>query len=429
MTPFEQIQLHIQNATTALELSEEVRERLGTPDRVVEHTLSVVRADGSTVELPAYRVQFNNARGPYKGGIRFHPEANSEEVKALAAAMAVKCAVVGVPFGGAKGGVTCNPKEFSAIEIERVSRAYARSFAGVIGVDRDIPAPDVYTNPQIMAFMLDEYETVTGKSEPGAITGKPLALGGSEGRDVATAQGGVYVLDALMRERNLNPKETRVAIQGFGNAGATMAELLHDEGYVLVAVSDSKGTLYRKEGLDPRAILRAKHKGDSVTSLYCSGSVCDEAALLRDGAEVLGPDAILEIETDILIPAALDNQIHKNNADRISASIILELANNPVTPEADEILSKKQIVVVPDVLANAGGVSVSYLEWVQNRHGYYLQKEEVFDKLKTLMASSYTEVSRISEERGVSLRSGAYIVGISRIHEAMRLRGRYRIPA
>jgi glutamate dehydrogenase/leucine dehydrogenase len=425
MNPFEQIRAHIEKATGALELSAEVRERLSTPDRIIEHTLNVTRTDGSTVSLPSYRVQFNNARGPYKGGIRFHPDANIEEVKALAAAMAVKCAVVGVPFGGAKGGVTFNPKEFDAHEIEVVSRAYARAFKDDIGVYQDIPAPDVYTNPQIMAFMLDEYEKEKGRSEPGVITGKPLALGGSEGRDSATAQGGVYVLLALVKAHGLDPQKTTIAIQGFGNAGATMAELLHDEGFNIVAVSDSKGTLYREGGLDPRAVFAAKHKGDSVTSLYCNGSVCDEAAMTRDGVSVLSPDAVLEVAADILIPAALDNQIRGDNVEKVQARIIFELANNPVTPEADEILKARGVTVVPDVLANAGGVSVSYLEWVQNRQGFYQRKAEVFEKLKELMTTAFDSVALLAKERGVTLREAAYILGMARIHEAMRLRGRY----
>ncbi len=424
MTPFEQIRLHIQNATNTLSLKDEERAALESPDRSIEKTLEVVRDDGTTVSLSSYRVQFNNARGPYKGGIRFHPQADVEEVKALAAAMAVKCAVAGVPFGGAKGGVTFDPKGYSKGEIERVSRAYARAFAPHIGVDIDIPAPDVYTTPEIMAYMLDEYEKTVGRSEPGVITGKPLPLGGSEGRDVATAQGGAFVLLELLRERGAVPEHTRVAVQGFGNAGATMAHILYDAGFRIVAVSDSQGTLYVEGGLNPYEVSKAKHAGDSVTSLYCRGTVCDEALLKRDNATVLAPDAILGVPCDAFVPAALDNQIRVDTVDLIKAPIVLELANNPTTPEADAILYGRGVTVIPDVLANAGGVSVSYLEWTQNRNGYYLTKDEVTLKLAAIMKAAYRGVREEAEKRGVSLRAGAYIVGVSRIYSAMKYRGR-----
>ncbi len=416
MTPFEQIQSHIDTASDSLGLSEHERTIFKKPDRSIEKELHIERTDGTRETLRAYRVQFNNARGPYKGGIRFHPEANIEEVKALAAAMAVKCAVVGVPFGGAKGGVMLDPKKYDEKEIEKVARAYARAFATHIGVDRDIPAPDVYTTPQIMAYILDEYEKVVDKSEPGVVTGKPLALGGSAGRDSATAQGGVYILEKLLQERGIDPKTTRVSIQGFGNAGATMACLLYDAGFIIVAVSDSQHTVYAKTGLNPHEILLHKEKG-SVASLF------EKEAHV--GVEILSPDAVLSLETDVLIPAALDNQIHKDNVDTVRATIILELANNPVTPEADALLATRGVTVVPDVLANAGGVSVSYLEWVQNRQGYYFTKEEVFIRLKEVMLSAYGEVARIAQEKNLNLRQASYYLGVSRIHEAMKLRGRY----
>lgn len=425
MTPFEQIQKHIEGASRSLALTEPERDALRIPDHVHTETLRIMRDDGTEALLPAYRVQFNNARGPYKGGIRFHPGADTEEVKALAAAMAVKCAVAGVPLGGAKGGVTFDPKSWSKGEIEQVARAYVRAFKDVLGVDRDIPAPDVYTNPAIMGYMLDEYEREVGRSEPGMITGKPLALGGSEARDIATAQGGAYVLRALLKDQGKDIRGTRIAIQGFGNAGAVMADILHELGAVIVALSDSKGTLVAEDGLDPRKVFEAKHKGDSVTALYCNGSVCDEAALARDKVKVLSPDAVLEIETDVLVPAALDNQIRADNAGKVQAMIVLELANNPTTPEADAMLRERTITVVPDVLANAGGVSVSYLEWTQNRSGYYLTKTEVLEKLEGIMERAYRAVADTSTERNVSLRDGAYILGVGRIVEAMRLRGRF----
>lgn len=412
MNPFEQIQGHIEAAGKRLGYSDAERARLGTPDRILDKEISIERTSGEAERFSAYRVQFNNARGPYKGGIRFHPKADIEEVKALAGAMAVKCAVVGIPFGGAKGGVTFDPKKFDVNEIEYIARAYARAFADDIGVDRDIPAPDVYTTPQIMAFMLDEYEKVKGRSEPGVITGKPLSLGGSRGRDIATAQGGVYVLNAFFKKK---PKAgtIRIAIQGFGNAGATMATLLHAEGYSIVAVSDSKGTLYAKDGLDPTKVSEAKRGGDSVVSFK------------GDGVEVLGADDILSVDTDVLVPAALDNVIYVDNVANVKASLILELANNPITPEADAILHERGVPVIPDVLANAGGVSVSYLEWVQNREGYYLTSEEVMSRLKSIMDESFAAVYDEANMKNLSLRNGAYNIGISRIYDAMKARGRF----
>ncbi len=412
MTPFEQVLRHVEDAAAGLALSAEEQAALAKPQEVRAGTLAIVRDDGSEVELPAYRVQFNNARGPYKGGIRFHPGADIEEVKALALAMAVKCAVVGVPFGGAKGGVTFDPKTYSRQEIEQVARAYVRVFKDHLGVDRDIPAPDVYTNPEIMGYMLDEYERITGRSEPGMITGKPVVLGGSEARDIATAQGGAYVLAALLGAEGKTLKGARVAIQGFGNAGAVMAEILHKHGALIVAVSDSKGTLVSAAGLNPREVLLAKQQGHSVTSF------------IETGASVLPPEAIFGIDADILIPAALDNQIRADNAGDIKAPIILELANNPTTPEADLILKDKGVVVIPDVLANAGGVSVSYLEWTQNRSGYYLSREEVLQKLKVIMERAYAAVALESKAQGGTLREGAYRLGVHRIIEAMRARGR-----
>lgn len=422
MTPFEQVKHHIANALATLAIDQKSIERLMTPDAVRETMLAVETKNG-TEEFPAYRVQFNNARGPYKGGIRFHPNADLEEVKALAAAMAVKCAVVNIPLGGAKGGVAFDPKKYEAEDIERIARAYARAMAPYIGVDRDIPAPDVYTTPEIMGWMLDAYEKETGKSEPGVITGKPIALGGSVGRDTATAQGGVYVLDAYAAEHGLSAKNTTVAIQGFGNAGAVMAKLLHTAGYKIVALSDSKGTLYNPNGLDPHRVEEAKHAG-SVTSLYCQGTVCDEVLLAKDGAQVLSADAVLGIACDVLIPAALDNQIRSDNTDRVQARLILELANNPTTPEAEAALAVRGIPIIPDVLANAGGVTVSYFEWVQNRQQYYWTESEVSERLKRIMLEAYSALARKVANESITFRQAAYRIGMERIHTAMKLRGR-----
>lgn len=428
MDPFEQIQQHIKKACDTLAENEAYADvdlgKVLVPYHIHERTLTIQTENGEE-HFDAFRVQFNNARGPYKGGIRFHPKADLDEVKALAAAMAVKCAVVNIPLGGAKGGVTIEPKKHSAATIEAVARSYARAFADVLGVDNDIPAPDVYTTPQIMAWMLDEYEKCVGKSEPGMITGKPLPLGGSRGRDSATALGALYIIDEHMRLEGIEPKGTRVAIHGFGNAGSHIAKLLYDRGYTIVAVSDSQGTLHNPRGLDPFAVEKAKLEKRSVTGLYCEGSVCDLEAMAEDGAEVLGPEALVGVECDILIPAALDNVITSENVDSVKAHTIVEVANNPVTPQADAKLFEKGVTVIPDVLANAGGVTVSYFEWVQNRQQYYWDKEQVERELKNLLLAAYTNVRGHVRDHEKSFRDICYEIGVGRIAAAMRLRGHF----
>src|SRR3989338_3307928 len=402
----------LKHAASLLTLSEEQRLSLERPDRILERDILITRDDGTEVSLRAYRVQFNNARGPYKGGIRFHPAADLDEVKALAATMAVKCAVIDVPLGGAKGGIAFDPKQYGAEDIEKISRAYMRVLHPYLGVDKDIPAPDVYTTPEIMGWMLDEYENITGKNEPGMITGKPLALGGSVGRDTATAQGAVHVLTAYVDEQKLEPKNLKVAIQGFGNAGAVVAKLLYIGGYKIVALSDSKGTLYNPNGLDPDRVEEAKKTGGGVTFFH------------GDGAQTLNVDAVLGVECDILIPAALDNQIRADNVEQVKANIILELANNPTTPEADKTLADRGVTVIPDVLANAGGVTVSYFEWVQNRQQYYWTKEEVDERLKQKIISAHAALALRGSAAKISYRQAAYRIGMERIHRAMQLRGR-----
>lgn len=414
----------LKETAALLGLTSASRESLEKPDRIVEKTLEITRDSGEIVSLPAYRVQFNNARGPYKGGIRFHPKADVDEVQALAALMALKCAVVNIPFGGAKGGVTFNPKEYSKTEIERVARAFARAFADHIGVDRDIPAPDVYTTPEIMAFMLDEYESILGRSEPGVITGKPLALGGSEGRDTATAQGAVYVLEELRKVQGKERTDMRVAVQGFGNAGYHAARILHGLGYRIVAVADSKGGIASPRGIDPQVAFRAKHERDAITQMYCEGSVCDSEKLNADEARIITSDEVLTVDCDVLIPAALDRVITEENAAAIKASIVLEIANGPTAPEADTLLEERGVIVVPDILANAGGVSTSYFEWIQNRIGERWSESVVFEKLQPLMVSAFNEVWKMSGEKHISLRKASYAVGIARILEAMHYRGK-----
>jgi glutamate dehydrogenase (NADP+) len=421
--PFQSYLTRLENAAKTLKLSERLHEELKKPNTIVEKRLDVVRENATRVSLPAYRVQFSNARGPYKGGIRFHPAADLDEVKALAAAMAVKCAVVDIPLGGGKGGVQFNPKEFMRGEIERVSRAWAREFAPSIGVDKDIPAPDVYTNAEIMGYMLDEYEKTVGRSEAGVITGKPLAVGGIVGRDTATAQGGAYVLGEIIKALELDPTKLRVAVQGFGNAGYHIARILHAAGYRIVGLSDSKGALMSERGLDPEAAFRAKHEHDVITALYCPGSVCDEEKLERDRVKVGTNEDLLTMECDILIPAALDNQLTKENAGAVKASLVLELANGPTTPEADAVFAERGIHLVPDVLANAGGVTVSYFEWLQNREGSRWSENDVSEKLKPIMISAAQAVWNMARDKDVSMREAAFLLGIRRIAEALHARG------
>lgn len=408
MNPFESFLKNLTAMRGVLGISDSALECLQHPYNILEKEITITRDDGSKSSYNAYRVQYNNARGPYKGGIRFHPEAHLDEVKALAAGMALKTAVVNIPLGGGKGGVQVNPKKHSALELERIARAWVQAFVDHIGVDKDIPAPDVYTNPEIMAYMLDEYENITGKSEPGMITGKPIALGGSQGRGTATAQGGVYVLEKLRKKLQKEPAELRVAVQGFGNAGFHVARILSELGYVIVAVSDSRGAVYDTNGIDPEKVFRVKQEHGSV---------------IESDYTTIPAEKIITCDCDIFIPAALDGQIHADNADQVQASIILELANGPTIPEADTILDQKEIIVIPDILANAGGVTVSYFEWVQNRMQYYWTEKEVLEKLQPIMTDAFDEVWQFSQEKNISLRKSAYALAVQKIILAMHLRG------
>ncbi len=405
MAAFQYFKEHVERAAQLLNLSEEERKKLETPDRVLRADLTITLDSGEEATYPAYRVQFNNARGPYKGGIRFHPDADEDEVSALAAMMAVKCAVVDIPFGGAKGGVRVDPKQLSPTEIEALARAYVRAFADHLGPDVDVPAPDVYTTPTIMAIMLDEYEKITGTVAPAMITGKPLEKGGSEGRDTATADGAIMVLEALLADQHRSLDKLEVAVQGAGNAGAQAAHLVHEKGGVVVAIADSHGALLSPDGLAVEDILAKKHDGVSVTD---SGSA---------GTSARAADALL-VPCDVVIPAALEEVITRENADQVKATVVLEIANGPVTPEADSILAARSIGVVPDVLANAGGVTVSYFEWLQNRAGESWTREEVHERLVQVMHDAYRDVADFAIERNITLREAAYALALTRILEA-----------
>ncbi len=393
------------------------------PQFVHKADITITKDNGTQVSYPAFRVQFNNARGPFKGGIRFHPQADEDEVKALAALMSIKTAVVNIPFGGAKGGVQCNPKELTKKEVQEVARAYVRAFREHLGPDIDCPAPDVNTNPDIMAWMRDEYEVQTRSYSPAMITGKPLSFGGSLGRDTATARGGFFILQEMMEREALDPSELKVAIQGFGNAGANMAHFLHNAGYTVVAVSDSQGGVYSPDGIDPVRIQKYKGKTGSVTGEYCEGSVCDIDRMKMDNVTHVSNEEILELPCDILIPAALDNVITAENAKNIQAKYILELANGPTTPEADEILDAQGVTIVPDVLANAGGVTVSYFEWTQGRSGEQWTAERVDNELKRIILDAYKAVRREARRESMSYREAAFAVGIKRMMDAMKVRG------
>ena len=406
MHAFEQYTERIKRTVAFLGLSSEQEKKLLTPDHVIQRTLPVDLSTGHQ-ELAAYRVQFSNARGPYKGGIRFHPAADLDEVKALAAMMAIKCAVVNIPFGGGKGGVTVDPKKLTPADLDTIARTWAYEFVPNIGPSIDIPAPDVYTNAHLMDVMQAEYERFHGTPMPGTFTGKSIGKGGIEGRDTATAMGGVFVLEAYLAERGIDHNDMKVAVHGFGNAGATAAMLLYDRGFKIVGIADSKTALMSEDGLDPHVFHAAKERGESLLDAM-RGHVSLEVGL---------PDEVLTMDTDVLIPAALDNVIApgKGVAEEVTAKVILELANGPTTADADEILRDRKIDVIPDVLANAGGVAVSYLEWRENRAGTTKTREQVNTELKKIMSAAWHDVETFANEHHATFRDAAYAVAIKRI--------------
>ena len=400
----------LDEAARHLELDADVLEKLKYPRETTKVRLLIRMDDGSRKSFMAWRCRYDDTRGPTKGGIRFHPDSTDEEVETLAFWMTFKCAVMNLPYGGGKGAVRVDPHTLSKSELERLSRAYIQAFSKIIGPDRDIPAPDVYTNSMIMGWMADEYASIVGESTPAVITGKPIALGGSLGRDDATARGGFYLVRHLAEKLGLAPGG-RVAIQGFGNAGQHIARLLASDGYKIVAVSDSGGAIACPAGLDLERLFAAKRTG-SVTSL--AGS---------DGVTALPGDEIVSVECDLLVPAALEDMIHAQNASSVRARVVLELANGPVTPEADAILARNGVVVLPDILANAGGVTVSYFEWVQNRQGYYWPVEDVHARLKTAMEREGEAIWAMAAKHATTLRSAAYVHALSRLAQAIEAHG------
>lgn len=408
----------LKQALKYVALSEDTTERLKYPKSSLIVSIPVRMDDGSLRIFQGYRVRYDDTRGPTKGGIRYHPKVTLDEVKSLAFWMTFKCAVLNLPFGGAKGGITLNPKELSRFELERLSRGYIDAIADFIGPDVDIPAPDVYTNPMIMGWMMDQFNTIKRHLSPAVVTGKPVMIGGSLGRDTATAMGAFFVIETLMPKFNRSPQDTTVAVQGFGNAGAEIAELLSKAGYRVVAVSDSQGGIYAKKGLDIPSIRRYKESHRGIQAVYCEGTVCNIVE-----HEILTNQELLSLDVDVLIPAALENQITEANVQNIKAKIIFEVANGPTTSGADAVLESQGIHVVPDILVNAGGVTVSYFEWVQNRSGFYWTLEEVNQRLKQKMVAETEVIWKIAQDFAVSLRTAAYIHGLNRLGEAMNAKG------
>ena len=408
----------LDRAASLASLHPETLERLKHPKLVVEVAIPVRMDDGSMRIFVGYRVRHDDTRGPGKGGIRFHPTVDIAETKALALLMTCKCAVVGIPFGGAKGGVSVNPKELSRLELERLSRGFVRQLGELLGPDTDVAAPDVYTNEMVMGWMVDEYSAIRGQRLSAAITGKPIALGGSLGREDATGRGAYLCVKALEDREGWDPPHVRVAVQGFGNAGQHVARLLHGDGYRVVAVSDSRGGIYRPKGFDIPSLAQVKNKTSDLKAVYCQGSVCE----LVDGETITNAE-LLELDVDLLVPAALEDQITEANVERVRAPTIVEVANGPTSPAADQALAARGTTVVPDILANAGGVTVSYFEWVQNRTGLYWDEGEVRHRLERTMAEAFDVVASAAEELHVDLRTAAYVVALRRIGAAAEAGG------
>ena len=407
--PFEAAMRQLDLVAEELGLDKKIVEVLKHPNRVVITSLPVKMDDGTIKVFTGYRVQYSRHRGPYKGGIRYHPNVNLDEVKALAAWMTWKCAVADIPYGGSKGGITCNPKEMSTAELERLTRRYTSSIVRDIGPFKDIPAPDIYTDSQTMAWLLDTYSEFQGYAVPGVVTGKPISVGGSEGRAGATGRGAALCTREAARHLGIDMNGATVAIQGYGKVGRSVAQVLREMGCIIIAISDSKGGIFNQNGLDPVKVLEHKKR---------TGSVVD----FKDSTYVANKD-LLELDCDILIPAALENVLTEENAPRIKVKIISEGANGPTTPEAAAILHKKGVMMIPDILANCGGVTVSYFEWVQNLNRLHWTLDEVNQKLEQKIVKAFNDVLEISTKRNISMRLAAYVLGVSRVAEALGVLG------
>ncbi len=398
----------IKLALSKLGYGADVYELLKEPMRTLTVRFPVTMDDGTVRVFTGYRAQHNNAVGPTKGGIRFHPDVTEDEVKALSIWMSVKCGIANLPYGGGKGGVICDPRSMSFPEQERLARAYVRAISQIVGPTKDIPAPDVMTNSQVMAWMMDEYSHIREFDSPNFITGKPIALGGSLGRDTSTARGVAICIREAAKVKGIALEGARVVVQGFGNAGSYLAKFMHDAGAKVIAISDAYGAIYSESGLDVNSLLERRDSFGTVTKLF---------------KNTISNQELLELDCDILVPAAIENQITMANADKIKAKIIVEAANGPTTMEATRILSDKDVLIVPDVLGNSGGVIVSYFEWVQNNQGYYWTEQEVESRLEELMVRSFEAVVSTAQARKTDMRLAAYMVGIKRLAEAVELRG------
>lgn len=396
-------------AAGKLNLDPDILEILKVPKRILIVSIPVKMDDGHIKTFIGYRSQHNEARGPTKGGIRYHPNVSIDEVKALSMWMTWKCAVVDIPYGGAKGGIICNPKDLSEGELERLSRRYFFEIASIVGPERDIPAPDVYTTPQIMTWMMDTYEMLKGYSVPGVITGKPVHVGGSLGRTEATARGLNFCIIEAAKCIGLDLNNATAAIQGYGNAGSYAAEFLSECGCRIIGVSDSKGGIYNEEGIDPKAVLKHKEKTSSVINF--------------ENSENITNNELLELKCDILVPAALENQITENNAANIKPKILAEAANGPTSLEADDILYDHNVLNIPDILGNAGGVTVSYLEWVQDLQRYWWTEDKVNDELKRIIIKAFYDVYNISQKESVNMRTAAYMLAVQRVADVIKTRG------
>ncbi len=411
VNPYDMAVAQFDEAADRLGLSQAMRAILRKPKRELIVNFPVRRDNGDVEMYTGYRVQHNINRGPAKGGIRFSPEVSLDEVRALAMWMTWKCAVVGIPFGGAKGGVICDPHKLSRAELERLTRRYATEISILIGPDSDIPAPDMNTNPQIMAWMMDTFSMHQGFSVPAVITGKPLAIGGSEGRLEATARGVQFVTREAMLDLGMQPEDCSVVIQGFGNVGSTSARLLHELGCKVVAVSDIHGGVYNPQGIDIYRALRYSKEHGSLRGL-------------PDTEEITNAE-LLELPCEVLVPAALENQLTAKNASRVKARLVIEAANGPTTPDADHILNDRGVTVVPDILANAGGVTVSYFEWVQDLQRFFWAEDEINNRLESIMTRAYRAICAKAEEQETNLRMGAYLLAVARVAEATEIRGVY----
>jgi glutamate dehydrogenase (NAD(P)+) len=409
LNPFKIAQAQFERAADCLELDDSMRQILKNTKRQLVVSIPVKMDGGEVKVFEGYRVQHNIARGPAKGGIRFHPNVSLDEVKALASWMTWKCATVGIPYGGGKGGVICDPKSMSQSELERLTRRYAFEIAPVIGPDRDIPAPDVYTDEQTMAWIMDTISMIRGHTELAVVTGKPLSLGGSAGRGEATARGALYALREACRVKGMNLKDARVAVHGFGNAGAHVARLVAADGARVVALADSQCGVVNEQGIDVQAALR--HKAETKTLRG-----------LANTSEIAGED-VLTVDCDVLLPSALENSITLKNVEGVKAQIIAELANGPTTPGADRVLAERGVFLVPDILANAGGVTVSYYEWVQNQYNFVWTEERVNESLERAIRTAFEAVYQKSQQYQTDMRTGAYVLAVGRVAEATRVRG------